>query len=264
MSVVDRSSEAQIRSDSAAEKAWAERTSRARPRVVESAPPPAAPLDPAETPLVAGNIFTIANDAKTDTLPEPFRPWRAAPISLGAAWVLTETINESLQDGHRAIASEIDELRAELTEFKVANAELKAELSEVRARLAETPAKASESSFIIARLRLDHKGDVGPEGKMGRDGAPGPAGPRGEQGPPGNRGAMGRTPTSWEISPRDWTATIVFENGELGPVLNLHPFFAEYDESVGNTEEISVYEMETERAMAERAKAELELVKLRR
>jgi hypothetical protein len=195
--------------------------------------------------------------------PEPAEP-EAAGFSTDAVLEVVAQLVAELEDKIAGLGERCGKQEAEIAGLKLANAELKAELSEVRARCAEVTAKSNETSFVVARLRLDHRGDVGPQGLMGRDGAPGPAGPRGEKGDRGNRGAMGRTPTSWEISPGDWTATIVFENGELGPVLNLHPFFAEYDEAVGNAEETNIFELETERAMAERARDELEILKLRR
>jgi hypothetical protein len=112
----------------------------------------------------------------------------------------------------------VGSLYAEISELREENRKLQVELAELKSKLSEVSAKYNETSFIVARLRIDNKGDPGPPGPVGRDGRDGVQGP---PGPKGNRGQKGLGIAAWEIDAANYMVTAHLENGETAPVLNL-------------------------------------------
>jgi hypothetical protein len=184
-------------------------------------------------------------------LPEEYRQHGGDIVTLGTAWTLTMLGSEAANENFGKIVAEIDDLCAEVASLKLADAELKS-------ALAETRAKADTSDFVLQRLRLENQGDAGPEGKMGRDGAAGPRGERGETGPKGARGQMGDRLVNWRLSPEEFLAFPVNEQGKELPPLNLHPFFAEFEAQTAETDS----ELATAAAEERRAGIELEIARI--
>jgi hypothetical protein len=180
-------------------------------------------------------------------LPEAYEAARHASVSFETMWASITAIGEAYKEDLR-------DLRAELAEANALVAKLTLALSEQKAALAETTAKGNETSFIVARLRLDHKGDPGPQGLIGRDGAPGPRGEKGDAGPRGSRGQPGDRIVAWRLAPEEFRAYPITETGKELPPLNLMPFFAAYDAETEQTEaEIAVERLSLERAQTELA-----------
>jgi hypothetical protein len=144
------------------------------------------------------------------------------------------TAGEGIQDPFIALVMSllgpaqdaIVDLQTEVAQLRLANAELKAQLAEVRS-------KADTTDFVVQRLQIDRTGPPGPQGMMGRDGAVGIQGPQGARGP---RGQPGDRIVSWRLSPEEFLAYPITEQGKELPPLNLMPFFMQYNEESGDQE----------------------------
>jgi hypothetical protein len=159
-----------------------------------------------------------------------------------------------LQPSQEAIV----ELRSELAEANALIAKLTLHLSELKAEQAETRAKSNETSFIVARLRLDHKGDPGCEGKMGRDGPPGPRGVEGKVGRPG------MPLVGWQIDPDEFLVYGLLGDGIRTPPLNLLPFFQAYNGQTGVEDEVNEVVASTEAMALQRARLEYDAERMKR
>jgi hypothetical protein len=164
------------------------------------------------------------------------------PVTAGMMHILIADLSQQWLDPLHAT---IGKLRSEIEQLKTTAAEL-------RGQLAEAVAKTNATDFVVQRLRLDHKGDQGPQGLMGRDGAQGPPGPKGES-VRGPRGQPGDRIVGWRLSPDEFLAYPITEQGKELPALNLMPFFTAYHE------QSEASELDLEAAQSEERKAALQL-----
>jgi hypothetical protein len=217
--------------------------------------------DPRDDP---GVVFKRRDDARVsvaDPEPAPIPP--PLHIDPEIAPYLTPDMNEVVTRGW--LQGMLDALVEELVlpmqgvikDLRRENQTLKLALADLKGQLAETTAKSSETSFVVARLRLDHKGDTGPQGLMGRDGDRGPPGSKGDRGP---RGQPGDRIVSWRLSPETFQAYPITEQGKELPALNLMPFFATYNEQT----EASEVDLAAEQEGFARDRLQLEIERVRR
>jgi hypothetical protein len=208
------------------------------------APPPAEPEPTANVVQLNARV----------PLPEAYEAARHASVSFETMWASITAIGEAHKE-------DLQGLRAELAEANALIAKLTLAISEQKAAVAETTAKSNETSFIVARLRLEHKGDPGPQGLMGRDGAPGPQGPQGDAGPRGSRGQPGSRVVSARAAPAEFRLYLVTEHGQE-IACDLYPFFAEFERQTGEADAVNEVEAAIEQTAFDRASLELQIAKL--
>jgi hypothetical protein len=175
---------------------------------------------------------------------------RAAPVTYSMLMQACDAVVD--------VATGVDvHRRTDIAALKAENAQLRTMIHELKGALAETTAKAAEAFHCWERAAALARG---PKGERGAQGVDGPMGPKGEKGERGNRGQAGRSPVAFELSPNAYTATVIFENGEAGPVLNLRPFFAQFADETGASE----VDLAAEQEGLERDRLQLEIERVKR
>jgi hypothetical protein len=224
-------------------------------RLPPKAPAPKPRAQPTPPPAEHEPSANVVQLNARVPIPEAYEAARHAPVSFETLWTSVTAIGEAHKE-------DIQTLRAELADANALIAKLTLALAEQKAALAETAAKSNETSFIVARLRLDHKGDTGPQGLMGRDGAPGPQGAKGDAGPRGSRGQPGDRVVSTRAAPAEFRLYIVTEHGQE-IACDLYPFFAEYERQTGEADERTEAEAGIAQIDFERAHLERETQRMR-